>query len=190
MLRVGDLCFRFRGAVMGSLALFAVMWGEPCWSGLWKGAGCCFLGEALRVWGVGYAGEPTRGERLDAPQLVTAGPYAYVRNPLYVGNMLNGLGVATAAFYPQQAGCIVLSMLFVIVFYTFLGRHEETFLARLFGTQYDDYRRSVPAWLPTGSAYAQPHGRFCWRRSVRFERSSLLWLFLIWMVLVAKGWYT
>jgi protein-S-isoprenylcysteine O-methyltransferase Ste14 len=190
MRRAGDVCFRFRGAVMGLLAMFAIAFGQPCSAGLLRGFGCLLLGESLRLWGVGYAGEPTRGERLDAPQLVTAGPYAYVRNPLYVGNMLNGLGVATAAFYPHQASCIVLCMLVVIAFYLFLGRHEETFLADLFGTEYDHYRRAVPAWLPRNGGYASPHGRFSWARSMRFERSTLCWLSLIWMVLVAKGWYT
>lgn len=175
---------------MGLLALFAIVQGQPCWEGLLRGFACGLFGESLRLWGVGYAGEPTRGESLDAPQLVTAGPYAYVRNPLYVGNILNGLGVATGAFYPDQATCIVLSMFVVIGFYVFLGRHEETFLAGVFGTQYDDYRRAVPGWLPRSGAYAQPYGRFSWRRSMRFERSTLMWLSLIWMVLVAKGWYT
>ena len=48
------------------------------------------------MWAVGYSGVTTRGDTVTAPALVTAGPYAYVRNPLYVGNFLTAAGFAIA----------------------------------------------------------------------------------------------
>src|SRR2546425_12014871 len=60
----------------------------------WHVAGLCalLLGQGLRVWAAGYIGRSGRSKRLKAATLVTAGPYARVRNPLYVGNFLLCLG--------------------------------------------------------------------------------------------------
>src|SRR6202035_2530205 len=54
------------------------------------------LGEAVRAWAVGYSGVTTRGDTVTAPALVTAGPYAYECNPLYIGNVITGAGFALA----------------------------------------------------------------------------------------------
>ena len=56
------------------------------------------MGESLRFWGVAYAGSLTRVTgSVGAPEVVTAGPYAYLRNPLYVGNIFMYCGVGIAA---------------------------------------------------------------------------------------------
>ncbi|MFN8606071.1 MAG: isoprenylcysteine carboxylmethyltransferase family protein [Vulcanimicrobiota bacterium] len=188
MQRIGDTLFRQRGLLVALLALYGLFHARPTGAGLWLGLSWAVLGESLRLWAIGYSGEPTRGQVLDAPVLVTAGPYAYVRNPLYVGNLLNSLGVLTASFYPWDIWRILSLWSGVVLLYLFLGRHEEKFLARLFGAEYEEYRRQVPAWWPNRRGFAHPSGRFCIRRSFRFERTSLLWWCLIWVVLGLKGW--
>lgn len=185
----GDRIFRIRGAILGCLALYGLLHAQPSWEGFWSGLGLALGGQALRVWAIGYSGEPTRGEQLEAPVLVTAGPYSYVRNPLYVGNLLNCLGVLTAAFYPWDILRMVALFGLAAVLYVFLGRHEEKFLAERFGTQYEDYQRRVPAWLPNGFGYARSRGEFRAERVLRFERTTLMWWCLVWLVLAAKGWY-
>src|SRR6201996_8802882 len=77
-----------------ALALAAA--GKPSAFSIATGLPLAFAGEALRMWAVGYSGVTTRGDTVTAPALVTAGPYAYVRNPLYVGNALTGAGFALA----------------------------------------------------------------------------------------------
>jgi len=60
-------------------------------------------GELLRLWGVTYAGSLTRTTTtVKANQLVTSGPFAYVRNPLYIGNILMyvGFGIISFALFP------------------------------------------------------------------------------------------
>ena len=52
------------------------------------------LGESLRFWGVAYAGGETRTTKIGASNFVTQGPFAYIRNPLYAGNILMYFGVS------------------------------------------------------------------------------------------------
>ncbi|MBT9587896.1 isoprenylcysteine carboxylmethyltransferase family protein [bacterium] len=188
MERLGNLIFRLRGALVAILAVYGVIYAQPTGEGLAYGLAIAVTGEGLRIWAIGYSGEPTRGETLDAPQLITAGPYAFVRNPLYVGNLLNSLGVLMAAFYPWDIPRILGLWSLVAALYVFLGSHEEKFLAGLFGAEYAEYQRRVPAWVPNGHEFGKPTGAFCVRRSWQFERTSLMWWCLIWLVMAAKGW--
>jgi protein-S-isoprenylcysteine O-methyltransferase Ste14 len=52
------------------------------------------LGLMLRAWGSGCAGRHTRSAKIEADRLVTGGPFAYVRNPIYVGTMVLGIGMS------------------------------------------------------------------------------------------------
>ena len=188
MQRIGDILFSQRGLLVALLAIYGLVYARPTGTGLCQGLVWALLGEGLRLWAIGYSGEPTRGQVLDAPQLITAGPYAHVRNPLYVGNLLNSLGVLTASFYPWDVPRILGLWLGVTGLYLFLASHEEKFLGQLFGAEYEEYRRQVPAWWPNRRGYARANGRFCPRRSLKYERTSLLWWCLIWVVLGLKGW--
>jgi protein-S-isoprenylcysteine O-methyltransferase Ste14 len=77
--------------------------------------------------------------------LVVTGLHRYVRNPMYIGVYLIILGQA-ALFWASRLAeygtiCIFLAHLFVIFY-------EEPALHRQFGASYDEYRRSVPRWIP------------------------------------------
>lgn len=174
---------------MALLALYSLAYAQPQWA--WYKLGFCLalLGESLRLWAIAYSGEPTRGERLEAPRLITAGPYALVRNPLYVGNLLNSLGVVCASFLPWSPGNALVLWGGVVVLYVFLVSYEETFLSRTFGQEYEEYRRCVPAWCPHFRSYSRPYGSFNWSSCWRFERTSLLWWVLVWVALAVKGWW-
>ena len=51
------------------------------------------IGEIIRVVSVSYAGGITRTRKVGAPSICSSGPYAYTRNPLYIGNILIYSGV-------------------------------------------------------------------------------------------------
>jgi hypothetical protein len=93
-------------------------------------------------------------------ELATTGPYAYTRNPLYLGSMLIAFGFAVASASWLIFG--LLTILFAAIYIpTILG--EETYLRQHF-QDFEDYAREVPRLLPrltparVGSAPAQGEG--------------------------------
>ncbi len=77
--------------------------------------------------------------------LVVGGAYRHVRNPMY-------LAVAALIFGQAlllgQTVLLLYGAAFCVVVAVFVHGYEEPALTRQFGTEYDDYRRAVPAWLP------------------------------------------
>lgn len=100
---------------------------------------------ALRVWGASYLSAPTVwDQKAHAEALVQSGPFAFVRHPLYLGNVLLALGLGAAAPLAGWAFIVVATVLFVNA----LIHYEEDRLAERHGAAYDAYRRSVPSLLP------------------------------------------
>src|SRR5438128_3913234 len=57
------------------------------------GIGSLALGAIVRIWAVSHQGKHTRSRTIKAPFLIMTGPYACVRNPIYLANFLIGLGL-------------------------------------------------------------------------------------------------
>jgi protein-S-isoprenylcysteine O-methyltransferase Ste14 len=145
------------------------------------------LGELLRFWGVAYAGSLTRATgSVGAPEVIIAGPYAYLRNPLYVGNiiMYTGIGTMSYALFPWL---VVVAFLYFVFQYGEIVALEEEFLEKKFGDTYNDFRKNVPAFLPRLQPYrrdAQQHQRPDWKGALRSERRTLQAFGLVIVVLV------
>lgn len=106
------------------------------------------LGELLRFWGVSHAGSLTRTTTtVKAKDLVTSGPFAHVRNPLYVGNILMylGFGIISMALFPYLQ---IVALVWFVFQYILIVSIEEEFLENKFGSQYADYKKTVPKFLP------------------------------------------
>ena len=112
---------------------------------------CLVIGTILRVWGTAYLGHGVmRDTAMQGSRFVAAGPYRYVRNPLYLGAWLLACG-ASILMPPGGAGFFMIAFsLFVL----FLISSEERFLSIKLGDAYQQYRRRVPRLLPYGSAVA------------------------------------
>ena len=78
-------------------------------------------------------------------RLAAVGPYALVRNPLYVGSLLATLGVGLVT-----ASLTLSAMLFgfIMAYYSRTVAREEAYLEQQFGAEYLAYQRAVPRWLP------------------------------------------
>jgi protein-S-isoprenylcysteine O-methyltransferase Ste14 len=103
------------------------------------------LGLAGRAWAAGCAGRHTRLARIEAPRLITGGPYAWVRNPIYLASIFLGLGMVGLLGDPWMLVPYVAVFLFL---YVSIVPAEEEFLAAQFGESYARYRANVPRFLP------------------------------------------
>src|SRR5713226_2706329 len=99
-------------------------------------------GLALRAWATGHL------RKNDA--LATSGPYAYTRNPLYLGSFLLGAGFTIAAARWELA--LVFVALFFGIYFPVM-RVEASTLAQLFGESSQRYAREVPLFLPRLTPY-------------------------------------
>jgi len=144
--------FGRRGTLLAIPAVVLAALGKPSAFSIAAGLPLAFAGEVIRMWAVGYSGVTTRADRVTAPQLVTAGPYAYVRNPLYVGNVLTAAGFAIAFTGKNSAGVraalVAGSLAAIVGVYAVIVPHEEGYLRATFGEEFEDYTSKVPPVLP------------------------------------------
>jgi protein-S-isoprenylcysteine O-methyltransferase Ste14 len=126
---------------------------QPTWVLLAAGGGVAFAGLVVRAWAAGYLAKNQ--------SLATTGPYAYTRNPLYLGSALIGLGFALAG------GSWALGPVFLVFFlavYWPVMRREEDFLRREFGEAYDRYAKDVPLFFPRVGKGLGGGEKFRWER--------------------------
>lgn len=147
------IMFKYRSYTPIPFLIVMVAFARPTMLSLILGFLVTALGEAIRFWGVSIAGSETRTTgRVGGTYLVTNGPFAYVRNPLYLGNMLlyTGVGVMSLALFPWLA--IVAAVWFYFQYYIIVTQEEE-YLARTFGTDYDHYCKHVRRFIPRLTSY-------------------------------------
>jgi protein-S-isoprenylcysteine O-methyltransferase Ste14 len=123
---------------------------RPTWTFLAIGAVLIVPGLVIRALASGHV---KKNETL-----ATSGPYAYTRNPLYLGSLLIGVGFALAA-RSWWVGLVLVLMFFVI--YVPVIRDEERFLRSKF-PDFDEYARRVPRMLPriTPTRFGEDRGAF------------------------------
>ena len=156
--------FKHRGTLLALPAVGLAFGGKPSAFSIALGLPLAFLGEALRCWAVGYSGVTTRGDAVSAPALITAGPYAYARNPLYVGNTITAAGFAIAFTgrnsVAMRALLVATALAAVGGVYATIVPHEEAYLRETFGAGFDAYVASVPAAIPRTTPAEPQRGEY------------------------------
>jgi len=137
----------WRRLVAYAFAAATLVLASPAQSALWPwgfagGAAVAVAGEALRFWGCGHLRKNK--------DVITSGPYAYVRNPLYLGTLLIVVGFCVAAGNAVVLyGLLPVALLAFFVYYTpKKERVESDRLRRRFGARFDAYHDAVPGYLP------------------------------------------
>jgi protein-S-isoprenylcysteine O-methyltransferase Ste14 len=145
------------------------------------------LGEAIRLSGVAAAGTVTRRRSRTVQRLVTYGVFAWMRNPLYVGNFLIWMGFIVISgvlwFLP------VAIALFAVE-YSLIVRYEEGVLESIFGDEYLAYRDRTSRWFPRPPG-TDEEGEHHWDEAWRSEISTFLQYAVITAAFVVKqrkGW--
>ena len=97
------------------------------------------------VWRFAAEGRGTPSPTAPTEALVVAGPYRYVRNPMYlaVGAIILG-----QVFLFLMPGIVIYAAAFVVAVVSFVTWYEEPTLLRTFGADYEAYKAAVPGWWP------------------------------------------
>ncbi|HEY3971845.1 MAG TPA: isoprenylcysteine carboxylmethyltransferase family protein [Candidatus Sulfotelmatobacter sp.] len=146
----GKIARRIRVPLGFAFAVLYFWLARPTWRSIALGALLILPGLLTRALASGHV---RKNEAL-----ATSGPYAYTRNPLYLGSLLIGVGFAAAA-RSWWVGVVLVVMFFAI--YLPVIRDEENFLRGKF-PEFDEYARRVPRMFPRlsqgGSAEETPFG--------------------------------
>ena len=176
---MSDLAFKCRGLFWALFAVAALLFPESFEPARYAGGMLiAVFGQLLRYWAAGYIPK-YRTEKIDAPILVTWGPYRWVRNPLYAGNFIMGLGWALMVGWIWVAA---FTAAFLFLYCYIVIPAEEEFLASIFGEQYLAYRESVPSlfprpgkFMPDTSPYSRSFDRErAWSEEIYSIRMNIL----------------
>jgi protein-S-isoprenylcysteine O-methyltransferase Ste14 len=184
--RLGAVLFRHRGwlpILFLGVPLVAPGAMSP---NLWvAGIALIILGEAWRLWGVATAGTTTRRRSRAVCELVTHGPFAWSRNPLYNGNFLIWMGFAVIS------GVFWFLPIAIVLFgieYSLIVRYEEGVLESTFGDKYLDYKARTPRWLPRPPSI-RATGTLNWREAWGSEISTFMQYIVLIVAFVVKSRY-
>ncbi len=186
--RIGAVLFRHRGWLPVPFLLVPLLAHGTTDAMNWiLGFVVIVLGEAIRLAGVAAAGTVTRRRSRTVQRLVTYGIFAWMRNPLYVGNFLIWLGfiVISGVFW-----FIPVAILLFAIEYTLIVRYEEGVLESIFGEEYLRYKDRTSRWFPRPPG-TDDEGEHHWAEAWRSEISTFLQYIAITVAFIAKerlGW--
>jgi protein-S-isoprenylcysteine O-methyltransferase Ste14 len=177
--------YRFRGYILGAFAIALVLvppsrfpksfYINECVAGLFIAAFLYVVSALLRIRARQFIGEHTRGKVHAADALVTVGPYARMRHPLYVSNTGFACGVV---FFHLGVSLLVLPFIILIILFEItLARIEDRFLECKFGDTWRAWASKTPAFVPRWdkSSVVLPQ-RTVWQA---FFADSSTWLWLL-----------
>lgn len=141
---------RIRVPLGFAFAVLYVWLAQPTWLSIASGALLVIPGLLLRAVASGHV---SKNE-----QLATSGPYAYTRNPLYLGSLVLAIGFAIAA--RSWIIGVVMVVLFLAIYLPVIGG-EENFLRDKF-PEFAEYTRRVPRLFPRLTAAGNEGGTFSW----------------------------
>ena len=169
---IGRYLFRLRSLTPIPFVLFLIFLSSPTPISVLIGLPFLCFGEWLRLWTAGYAGGTTRARDLGiARNLITSGPYAYVRNPLYLGNLLLSSGVCLIANVYWMIGVLIVGY---FAQYLPIIASEEDYLRKSCGSTYEAYYLAVPRFVPRISRYGNPSAHdFSISRALKSEKRTL-----------------
>lgn len=128
---------RWRVPIGWLLGLLALWLAEPTGGYLIAGVIVAAIGEALRLWASGHLEKDRR--------LATEGPYAWTRNPLYLGSLVVGMGFTLAT--GRLVLLAALLVLFAAIYFPVMKR-EAARLEAAFPADYPRYASRVPLLVP------------------------------------------
>jgi protein-S-isoprenylcysteine O-methyltransferase Ste14 len=184
---LGEKLFALRDYTPIPLILIVLIFAHPTiWSAT-LGTLIAIFGELLRVYAVAFIGSVsrTRNTTTTGGALITNGPFAWTRNPLYVANFLITFGMA---IFSGRMSLMILTALAFAAQYVCIVAYEEKLLVERFGETYEDYRRTVPAWVPSRlPSLATVEWPDTFSPALKSERRTLAAIAVMLVLLVLRG---
>lgn len=169
--------WRVRVGYPVGIAAFWFAKPQPKW--LFCGVGIAAMGLLMRAYAAGHLRKHK--------QLAISGPYAYTRNPLYLGSVFLAAGFSVAS---HSWFSTVLLAVYLLVFYPVVIRREQAELRTLYGSAFSEYASKVPAFWPRLSPAASSGECFSWalyRQNREYEAAvglavamAVLWMLMMW----------
>ncbi len=161
--------FKYRGLIPVPFFFIIYFFSKPTKYSIIIGTLVLFLGEIIRIWAGGYI-KKYRTLDVDAPELITYGPYGYVRNPLYIGNFFIGLGISV------MSNTLFSYIIFFSIYffgYSIIIPLEEKFLKEKWKNEYLKYANNVHRVFPRIKPYKVKKS-FDFYAALRSEKSTFL----------------
>jgi len=165
---------KIRRVLIFILALLLVIFAKPNLPGMIVGIILILFGEGIRIWAAGHL---QKNEIL-----IVTGPYAYVKNPLYIGSIL-----ITTGF------CILADNIYLLAMATFMfcfhyipykKRVEGDRLRKIFGSRFEDYDQKVPDYLPRRMPYSSEKNPWRFRNFIENSEEGILMIVVAGILLI------
>lgn len=188
-----EVIYRHRVLVGNAIAFigFLVIWLDPyaavTLARLMSGSIIGLAGFALRIWASSYQWPNIARDLPDARTgLITAGPYAYMRHPIYLGLLLFITG-AFVGFGSWLAAAVVF--LPTLLLNLWQARYEETFLVLKYGEEARRYQKHLPLMLPKfWDPFPERRGAFSLGQGIKYDigpLSSFLCFVAVMLIILA-----
>ncbi len=155
-------------------ALLLVIFARPGQPGMTIGIILIAIGEGIRIWAAGHL------QKNEA--LTVTGPYAYVKNPLYIGSILITAGYCILAdnIYLLAAA----TFMFCFYYIPYKKKVEADRLKRIFGSPFEDYDQKVPDYLPRREPYSNQKSPWRYGNFIENSEEGILIIVVVGIVLV------
>ncbi|MFP4082586.1 MAG: methyltransferase family protein [Candidatus Aminicenantes bacterium] len=167
--------WRVRAGLMGTV--LAIILAQPTLPSFLAGLGISSSGLLLRAWASGYL----KKEK----ELTVSGPYRFTRNPLYLGNLIIGIGMAAASCSWWVGGIFTA---YFLLFYPLILKKEKEKMKSLFPKEYETYKNKVPFFFPhLRPPLPSKKNKFSWRiYQKNKEYRALVGTIIFWLFMAAK----
>jgi len=143
------------------IAALLVIFAKPTFPFFLAGLALVIPGELIRIWAAGHLRKNQ--------EVTTTGPYAYVKNPLYLGTLLIMIGYCLMA---RNLYLLAISLAVFFLYYVpFKKKRESARLQERFGDAWIEYDWAVPDYLPRFNPYSK-RGPQQWRWTVFLDNSE------------------
>ena len=167
--------WRVRAGLISVISV--IILSKPDLSSLLIGLAVSFPGLMLRTWAAGHLKKDK--------ELIVSGPYRSSRNPLYLGNLIIGVGVIVAS---RSLWVLGIFALYFLLFYPLIIQVEAKKLKKLFPQEYERYAKKTPVFFPYKKPFSLPKKKrfsgLVFRENKEWR--ALVGTVLLWLILSGK----